>query len=240
MNLKSITRYPVKGLAGEALEHTIIRANQTLIGDRQYALQHRDRIPPSTEGWRPKKFFLQSVHTDALAELQVRWSVTEASFPLDQETLNLKWPDEANALADWLSDRVADTTGLQLVECPTGFTDEPTAYVSLINAETVQAIAEITETHASEKRYRGNLLIEGVPAFAETQWVGQVLSIGDATFRVAEPIVRCRATECSWIAPREMDFLARLEAHCDTDCCGLFLIAESPGLISIGDSIRLT
>ncbi len=240
MKLKGITRYPVKGLAGEALDGAIIRANQTLTGDRQYALQHRDRIPPSGEGWRPKKFFLQSVQTDTLAELQVQWSETEATFTLGPETLRLKWPNEADGLADWLSDRVADTNGLQLVECPTGFTDEPTPYVSLINAETVRAIAEATETYASEKRYRGNLLIEGVPAFAETGWVGQTLTIGEATFRVAEPIVRCRATECSWIAPREVDFLTRLETHCDTDCCGLFLIAETPGLISVGDSIRLT
>ena len=36
-NIKSIVRYPIKGLSGENIEKIILEKNQVLPGDREYA-----------------------------------------------------------------------------------------------------------------------------------------------------------------------------------------------------------
>lgn len=239
MKLTGITRYPIKGLAGRSDNRVSVRPHRTLEGDREYALQHIDRIPPSAEGWRPKKFFLQSVQTNHLAAIDTQWDTDQLTVSLNGESLRIIWPEECPALATWIAERVPETDGLSCVSCPTGFTDEPTPYVSLINEATVEAIAKATQTQAAPERYRGNLLISGAKPFAEHDWVGQTLVIGEVAFKVEEPIVRCRATECDWHGHRDLGFVETLRRTFDTDCCGLFLTAQSEGSIAIGDAIRV-
>ncbi|MEU8660897.1 MOSC domain-containing protein [Actinoplanes philippinensis] len=43
-------------------------------------------------------------------------------------------------------------------------------------------------------RFRPNIVIDGAPAWAEDDWIGHRLRLGDLTFRVAKPCDRCRVT----------------------------------------------
>jgi uncharacterized protein YcbX len=43
-------------------------------------------------------------------------------------------------------------------------------------------------------RFRPNIVVTGAPAWAEDDWLGHRLHIGDLTFRVAKPCGRCRVT----------------------------------------------
>lgn len=121
----------------------------------------------------------------------------------------------------------------------TGFTDEPDSYASLVSQSTVTAIAKATRTSNYPERYRGNLLIAGVPPFEELSWVGKTLKIGSATFEVIEPIVRCKATEYDWHGSRTDGFLDRLNQKFDTDTCGLFLRAVTDGKIETNDQLKI-
>lgn len=240
MQILSITRYPIKGFAGEALQNTLVHSLKTLPGDRQHALQYADRIPPISEGWRPKKYFLQSVQTNLCSEIHIEWTSDLVHFDYHGKTLKI--PRDAldhGAFANWISSLVPELGEFNLETLETGFTDERDAYVSLVNRSTVTAIAEATKTSDHPERYRGNLLVDGVRPFDELNWVGQTLQIGTATFEVVEPIVRCKATECDWHGSRTEGFLDRLDQQLDTDICGLFLRAVSDGEIQITDQLKV-
>lgn len=240
MQILSITRYPIKGFAGEALQNILVRSLKTLPGDRQHALQYVDRIPPSSEGWRPKKYFLQSVQTNLCSEIHIEWNSDIVHF--NYRGNPFKIPRNALAcggLAEWISSLAPNLGEFTLETLETGFTDERDAYVSLVNRSTVSAIAEATGTSDHPARYRGNLLVDGVRPFDELNWVGQTLQIGTATFEVVEPIVRCKATECDWHGSRTEGFLDRLDQQLDTDICGLFLRAVGDGEIKITDQLRI-
>ena len=241
MELKSITRYPLKGFAGERLNKASTHRFKTLQGDRQHALQYGERNPLKQEGWRPKKFFVQSVHTDLCSQIRVDWTSEIVHFDYHGAALAIdRDPLDGDTLTQWIHSLSPDLGQLTLDTLATGFTDEREAYVSLLNRSTVTAIAEATDTSNHAERYRGNLLIDGVHPFEELSWVGRTLQIGKATFEVVEPIVRCRATECDWHGSRTMDFLDRLDRQLNTDVCGLFLrslddseIVESDELIMV-------
>ena len=240
MKLLSIRRYPIKGLAGESLAETSIMPGQTIAGDRQYALQYRDRIPPSKDGWRPKKYFLQSAQTNLCSDIQIQWQDDTIHLRYHDQTLGLsRDPIDQEALTRWITMLDPSLGEFTVEKLDSGFTDEAKAYVSLINQATVTAIAAATATADHSERYRGNILIDGIPAFEELNWVGQTISIGSAEFEVVEPIVRCRATECDWNGTRTNDFLSLLDQHLQTDTCGLFLRSLNQGSIAENDPLQL-
>jgi uncharacterized protein YcbX len=240
MQILSITRYPIKGFAGEALQNTLVRSLKTLPGDRQHALQYVDRIPPSPKGWRPKKYFLQSVQTNLCSEIHIEWNSDIVHFNYRGNPFKIPRTALANgSLPQWIASLAPELGEFTLETLETGFTDERDAYVSLVNRSTVSAIAEATGTSDHPERYRGNLLVDGVRPFDELNWVGQTLQIGTATFEVVEPIVRCKATECDWHGSRTEGFLDRLDQQLDTDICGLFLRAVGDGEIKITDQLRV-
>ena len=240
MQILSITRHPIKGFAGEALQNTLVRSLKTLPGDRQHALQYVDRIPPSSKGWRPKKYFLQSVQTNLCSEIHIEWNSDIVHFNYRGNPFKIPRTALANgSLPQWIASLAPELGEFTLETLETGFTDERDAYVSLVNRSTVSAIAEATGTSDHPERYRGNLLVDGVRPFDELNWVGQTLQIGTATFEVVEPIVRCKATECDWHGSRTEGFLDRLDQQLDTDICGLFLRAVGDGEIKITDQLRV-
>ena len=61
MHIKSIWKYPIKGLGGDSICRTALSIHQTLPGDRRYALSAGDlRAAQAEDGvWLPKAHFLQ-------------------------------------------------------------------------------------------------------------------------------------------------------------------------------------
>ena len=241
MLLTSITRYPIKGLAGELLTDVEVKRGETLPGDRRHALQFRDRVPPDPINWRPKKYFLQSTQANLCADIQIQWTTDNVVFSHAGQTLAMTRDLlDGRTLAEWISLLDPSLGEFTVETLESGFTDEKEAYVSLLNRSTISAVANATGTTDYPERYRGNLLIEQVKPFQELQWVGKTLMIGSAQFEVIEPIVRCRATEYDWHGKRTRGFLDHLSQLCETDVCGLFLRTSSSGLISTGDRIKVT
>ena len=74
------------------------------------------------------------------------------------------------------------------------FSDVASKVVSLINLETVRAIGREIGANVHPLRFRGNLYVEGLPAWEEFGWVGKELAIGGVTFTVTKRIDRCAAT----------------------------------------------
>ena len=240
MVLTSITRYPIKGLAGELLASVAIKPEGALPGDRRHALQFHDRVPPDPINWRPKKYFLQSTQSNLCADIQVRWTTDHVTLNHSDKTLIMSRDSlDGKSLAKWISQLDPSSGEFTLETLESGFTDQKEAYVSLLNKATISAIAAAIGTSDHPERYRGNLLLEQAKPFQELQWVGKTLTIGTVQFEIVEPIVRCRATEYDWHGKRTIGFLDRLNQLCDTDVCGLFLRASSSGIISTGDRVEV-
>ncbi|WIM97460.1 MOSC domain-containing protein [Actinoplanes oblitus] len=70
--------------------------------------------------------------------------------------------------------------------------------VLLANAASLDAVndwlAEDGDDPVPIHRFRPNLVVEGAPAWAEDDWLGGRLRIGELTFRVAKHCARCRVT----------------------------------------------
>jgi uncharacterized protein YcbX len=79
------------------------------------------------------------------------------------------------------------------------FQDRPRGFVSLHSEESVAALGEasasVTDAPVDDRRFRSNIVIDGVPAWTELDWAadGTALTVGDVRVAAQKPIVRCMA-----------------------------------------------
>lgn len=204
ITLEEIWRYPVKGLAGERLEEVELNAEENLPFDRRFALAHgASQFNAASPEWAPKTSFYVLATDEKLAQLTL--SYDEASGIL---TIFRKGKQVARGNP---SDKVVGQSLLnqffssfltgsgkgnpRIVELPgKSLTDVPENWVSIINLESVRDLERVAREHVDPRRFRGNLIIAGAPAWSEFVWVGQKIKIGEAVLQVKERIDRCPAT----------------------------------------------
>ena len=90
-------------------------------------------------------------------------------------------------------------------------------------------------------RFRGNIHVEGLPAWAELDLVGKRVTAGDVVFEGIDRIVRCAATNVNPVtAARDLAIprsLLELYGHGD---CGAYLRVIEGGELKVGAALEIT
>jgi uncharacterized protein len=248
--IKTIYRYPVKGLSPERLDGTMLAPGQTLPADRLYAIENGPTgFDPAAPAYFPKQRFLMLMRNERLASLDTR--LDEASHVLairegDREVArgDLRTPDGRRAIEGFLERFCADELrGPPKVLHGRGhsFSDVAKKVVSIINLASVSAIETLIGKPVDPLRFRANLYVEGWTPWSELELLGREISIGDtARVKVVKRIVRCAATN---VEPRtgirdlaSPESLLRALGHMD---CGIYAEVIAGGAIAAGDRIEI-
>jgi len=265
MRVKGLFRYPVKSMLGESVNRMFVDGYGAE-GDRRLALvdavtghvasakhprlwrgllkctAHEDggrvhiRLPDGTN------VAADDPGVDELLSLLLGRDVRLVRQRPDGATLERPDPEE---LLDLGVD--AEVSGRILVigqKTPGGsFTDEAPLH----------AITTATLDHIGVEalRYRPNLVITtptGYPAYAENDWVGRELTVGEARLRILSATSRCVVPTLEHGAlPRAPHALRTPAAenrwdtggHGAQPCAGAYLAAVADGVIRLGDPVRL-
>ena len=99
-------------------------------------------------------------------------------------------PDTAaEALIAWAAPLVpADRAqSARVVRVPDrGMTDTDFPSISLNSTSSLRALSQKVGTDLDQRRFRGNLWLDGLGPWEEFEWIGQTLRIGSAELRVVE------------------------------------------------------
>ncbi|UUX51429.1 MOSC domain-containing protein [Nisaea acidiphila] len=248
--VSQIYRFPVKGMTGESLESVPLEAGRMLPNDRRFGILHgasARRVEAGDRDWKPKANFLQLALHEKLAQLEARFD--EAS-----EVLQI-WRKGRNVSSGKLSDVNGRTVLEQffaafmakesrgqprIVESgEQPYSDVKVPFVSIINLESVRDLERVVGRKVDPMRFRGNILIEGVPAWEEFTWVGKKVRIGDAEVTVAERIGRCAATNVDpATAERDLTIPRDLQNGFGHTDCGIYVDVTSSGTIKVGDPVE--
>lgn len=246
MQVTGLWRYPVKGLRGERLARVTVAPGRVFPLDRRFALAHGDSgITPENPKWALKTEFHMLMHgPDAgLAALTPSYDESSGVLTIDRdgETLAQSKVGETagqaamNAFfADYLG--AADNGGLCFVESKDAYFGNIEAQViSLINLASVRDFSKTVGTAVSERRFRGNIYIDGLEPWAERAWVGKTLRAGDVSFAVVDETIRCGATVVNpETHERDLNVPKLLENNYGHMFCGVYLKAEQAGTLSEG------
>ena len=243
----SLFRYPVKGLSAEALDRVAIAPGEPLPFDRAWAIENGPSgFAPDAPRHFPKIAFLMLMRNERLAELTTRFDEESRVLTIahDGATVAEGALDTAEGrrtleafFDDWCA---ADLRGpARIVTTPQHtFSDSAAKVISLINLASVRAIESEIGKPVHPLRFRGNVYVDGLPAWQEFDWVGREIAIGGVRFRVIARIERCAATNVDpQTGRRDLQIPRSLLAAFDHADCGVYLEAASAGAIARGDTI---
>ena len=120
------------------------------------------------------------------------------------------------------------------------FSDVGAKVVSIINLASVAAVEIAVGAPVDPLRFRGNLYVEGWPAWHEFDLMGRTLAISGARLKVIKRIVRCAATDVDPATGiRDLTIpktLMQSVGHAD---CGVYAEVVTGGGIATGDAITI-
>lgn len=246
--IRAIHRYPVKGLTPEPLERTELSVRQTVPFDRMYAIENGPSgFDPAEPKYFPKQRFLMLMRNARLAEL--RTSFDEASHTLtirsqdrDAARGDLRTPEGRAVIERFVAEFCADELrGPPKVLRAAGhsFSDVARKVVSIINLASVAALETAAGAPVHPLRFRGNLQVEGWPAWQEFDLLNKEIAIGpSARLKVVKRIVRCAATEVDPDSGiRDLPIPWTLMDNFGHVDCGVYAEVIEAGGIAVGDTV---
>ena len=246
--IHSIYRYPVKGLSPEPLARTALSVRQTVPFDRMYAIENGPSgFDPAKPAYFPKHKFLELMRNARLAELRTAFDDESHMLTIRYENRlaaqgDLRTAEGRAAIERFFAEFCADELRgpPKMLHAPGhSFSDVAKKVVSIINLATVAELENATGAPVNPLRFRGNLLIEGWPAWREFDLLNEEIAVGpSARLKVVKRIVRCAATE---VDPdtgiRDLPIprtIMDTYGHAD---CGVYAEVIEAGPIAVGDAV---
>ena len=221
----AIRRFPVKSMAGEALDETEVGWTG-LEFDRQFAFVRADDSShfPWFTGRQWPRLLLYRAQYAAGERVEVTDPGGHATDVTDPALLR--------ALEDGGGHR------LRLMRLRRGCYDAMP--VSVLTTSLLRAVASAHGAGATGAlRFRANVLVETEDGVDERGWTGQEIAVGTARLRATYPTGRCAMIAVDPATAERDPGLLRTVAQRFDGTCGLYATVAAPGRIATGDMLSL-
>ena len=135
-------------------------------------------------------------------------------------------------------------TPMRLMRVDNGHAQD-TYPMSLLSQASLRELAERSGTAevADPRRFRNTLLVDGIAAHEEDEWIGSDVRAGEVVLHVAERDPRCSMTTLNpRNGQRDMDTLRMIVDYRTLQdgniCFGVYADVTQPGTVAIGDTVE--
>lgn len=251
MNISQILRFPIKSLSGQGLTQCCLTPGQGLPFDRHWALARPDGDAADNAAWHPKSHFLVLVREHELALFKTHFDDATLRLNFDAPgglhgSAKLDTQPGRDAIAAAVAKHLGLDVGPQneggtpiLVEAQDiGYFDTTKGPISLLNMESVRALEKLLSRQLDPLRFRMNLVLEGVPAWAEMDWPVKRVKIGDTVLEFTQITGRCKATHVNpGSGELDVKILHALKEHFGHTQMGIYAEVVQGGDIKAGDAL---
>ncbi len=245
--IDALYRYPVKGLTPEALPRVTLTPGGTMPFDRAYAIEngpgHFDIDDPKHVS---KLNFVMLARNEQLAKLRMRFDDATETLTIlnggavvvrgDLRTVEGRATIEA-FYASFVGEALRGAPRVVHVDGHS-FSDVEPKCLHIVNMESVRALEADMGVAINPLRFRPNVVLDGLPAWTEFDWVGNAIKIGGVTFEVFTRTERCPATNVNpETGVRDLkipSFLSRTYGHADF---GVYAKVKEGGAVQVGDGV---
>ncbi len=250
MKISTLYRYPVKGLSGELLKSAILKAGAYFPYDRLYAIENGSSgFDPEAPAHQPKIKFLMLMRNERLAKLATSFDEVTNILTISVNAKQVARGDISTPLGRLIIEQfflafcADDLRGVpKILEAPADFrfTDSRQGFISLINLASVRDVARVAGKDLDPIRFRGNITLEGLDAWAEHDLVGQTIQSGGVKLEILKRIERCAATNVNpQTAARDVNIpKTLLSAFGHTDC-GIYARVIAGGELKLNAEFTL-
>lgn len=249
ITITDICRYPVKGLSPDHPGDIELTPGSVMPFDRRFALAHASsRVDKTRPDWAPKTEFLMLARDEKLAQLGIEFDSETADLVITRKRKQisrgcLTSQTGRTVLQMFLASFLPDGSRGKptIVEAPDGksFSDVPSNVISIINLATVKDVERVLRQSVDPIRFRGNLYIDGLPAWGEMSWIGKEIVLGEGVrLKIEEPIGRCAATNVDpATGNRDLNIPLALRKGFGHSDCGVYAKVVEGGTIKVGDAV---
>ncbi len=233
--VKELYRFPVKSMRGESLPEAYGDWHG-LDGDRRYAFvrsDNRSGFPWLTGRELPQllQYTPRYTRPDDVVD-----SPVEVNCP-DGRSLSIHAPE--------LNQELAEAYGkpVNLIKIGRGAFDSQT--ISVMSTATVADLSETIGTAVTSLRFRQNIIIEPFDdqPFVEERWLDSSLVFGNMPdglrLRLNRRIQRCVMINIDPETSEKEPAVLKTVAQTRQNCAGVYGSTERPGMIRVGDVVKL-
>ncbi len=245
-HIAALYRHPVKGFTPEQLMGANLVAGAPFPCDRLFAVENGPSgFDPAAPVHLPKQKFTVLMGIADIAKAKTRYDeatgVLTATAPgLPPFSGSLTEQAGQAAFAAWVASLIGDEARgpLRVIQAPGHrFMDSPKGHVSIINLASVRDLESRIGRPVDPLRFRGNVYVEGWPAWADHEWVSREIMLGFARAKVVAPIVRCAATHVNPVtAERDVEVVKALFDNFGHMNLGVYVHVTNSGPIAVGDA----
>lgn len=249
-HLSKIFRYPVKALSGESLDTVELAAGAGLPNDRRFAIVRRQPgVGPAGPDPLTRTNLFTLAHHERLAALETRFDPETGVLAVQRNGRQVVRGQISTPMGRMLIDQFLaaylkdEAPGMPHLVQMSGepFTDLPYPGVTIVNQASITDLEQrITQAPVDVRRFRANLLVDGVPPWEESKWPGRRLRIGPTLLEVTGSIQRCAAT---MVAPgtgiRDLNIPKELVRGTGRNVCGIHARVLVGGPITPGDLVEI-
>lgn len=249
MSVSELYRYPVKGLAPQQLDQTKLTPGETIPFDREWAIENgRGRFDPENPQTVPKINFLMLMRNERLAALDIDFNEKEQTLTLIRDGRSVVKGALATQLGKQLIEQFMgsfmeqDLRGAPRIVHAEGhsFSDVPEKCLHIVNLASVRELERALNKEVDPLRFRANVYIDTESPWAEFDWIGKQVDIGEASLEVYARTQRCAATNVDpETAERDLAIPAALERTYSHQDFGVYAKVTKGGVIKSGDDVSV-
>lgn len=228
-HVAELWRYPVKSMAGEALERAEVSWHG-VAGDRRWAFV-RDSVATSGFPWLTLR-----ERNDMNG---YRPALAEPDRP-DRSAVQVTTP--SGVVRDMTDPTLAAELypgGATAIRQDRGTFD--TFPLSLISTQTIASLGASVEMTLDVRRFRPNLVVcaTGDASFPEDEWVGCVLRVGGFRMRIDKRDGRCVVITIDPDTAERTPAILRRVGTERGGCLGVYGTTVAPGSVAVGDAVSV-
>lgn len=254
INVKQLFIHPIKGLTPQAENTVDLHAGHGIRGDRAFALMYNTAAPSdrAVVPWMKKTNFAMQCALPALAALKCDYNFQTDVLSVKRQGIELLATQTRTQagrdligafFTSYLAAVTASGSSLRLVGDGNGtsrYPDRIAVHLSLVSQASLNQLSDLVGQHVDVRRFRPNVVLDGVPAWGEFDWVGQQLQIGSATLEITAPINRCLNINVNPdTGESDLPLLELLQQHFRHRQTGVVAKVIRSGTVKIGDRLQL-
>ncbi|TVR06358.1 MAG: MOSC domain-containing protein [Phormidium sp. GEM2.Bin31] len=259
MEVKTIFKYPVKGLTPQPCDRVALQKDFGMVGDRAFAFMFTDTGNPQPQTpWLPKKYLAVQNDWGGLAKLRCSYNPQRQELELRlgptlavvESVLTQEGRDRLSQfVSDYLQTLTPSPTArhplatpVRLIGTATGDThypDRDRGQISLLSQGTLDEIAtKVGQSPLDSRRFRPNFVVDGLPPWGEFDWLGRHLQLGTATIEVLAPLGRCLNIDVNPdTGDLDLPLLSQLLTHFGHAQMGVIARVVEGGFVRCGDTL---
>lgn len=257
MRVKKLFTHPIKGLTPQAHNQVYLQAGHGIPGDRAFALMFDSNITDNATfivPWMKKQNFAMQADWAGLAALDCNYQPQSGVLTIKRQGVELlrqhtNTTEGRNMIGAFFTGYLAAIYPSQTARHPnraqlklvgdgskTRYPDREPVHLSLVSQATLDQLSAIAGKIIDVRRFRPNVLLEEVAAWAEFEWVGQEIQLGKVRLEITAPINRCLNIDVNPdTGERDIPLLSLLQKHFQHKQTGVLAKVITDGTAAIGD-----